>query len=113
MKKLQILEGNDKHSNGSFLPPAERDRLRKQLFEEFTDMIIDIKATGNGVNLDDLTLCLFCLLKIIIQRFPSAWELLKTLSEPEKADLKKSLPLRCINLYSVDNRLIYIIIYKY
>jgi tetratricopeptide (TPR) repeat protein len=64
MKKLQILEGNDKHSNGSFLPPAERDKLRKQLFEEFTDMIIDIKAAGNGVNLDDLTLCLFCLLKI-------------------------------------------------
>lgn len=64
MKKLQILEGNDKHSNGSFLPPAERDKLRKQLFEEFTDMIIDIKAAGNGVNLDDLTLCIFCLLKI-------------------------------------------------
>lgn len=59
MKKLQILEGNDKHSNDSFLPPAERDKLRKQLFEEFTDMIIDIKAAGNGVNLDDLTLCLF------------------------------------------------------
>ena len=31
----------------------------------------------------------------------------------EKADLKKSLTLRCINLYSVDNRLIYIIIYKH
>lgn len=30
----------------------------------FRDMIIDIKAAGNGVNLDDLTLCLFCLLKI-------------------------------------------------
>lgn len=64
MKKLQLLEGNDKHSNDSFLPPAERNKLRKKLFEEFTDVIIDIKTAGNGVNLDDLSLCLLCLLKV-------------------------------------------------
>lgn len=64
MKKLQTLEGNDKHSNDSFLSPTEREKLRKLLFEEFTDVIIDIKTAGNGVNLDDLSLCLLCLLKV-------------------------------------------------
>lgn len=64
MKKLQQIEGGDRDSNGSFLPPAERNKLREQLFEEFTDVIIDIKAASNGVNLDDLSLCLFCLLKV-------------------------------------------------
>lgn len=64
MKKLQTLEGNDKHSNASFLSPTEREKLRKLLFEEFTDVIIDIKTAGNGVNLDDLSLCLLCLLKV-------------------------------------------------
>lgn len=64
MKKLQTIEGDNKQSDSSFLPPAERNKLRKLLFEEFTDVIIDIKAAGNGVNLDDLSLCLFCLLKL-------------------------------------------------
>ena len=42
----------------------KREKLRKLLFEEFTDVIIDIKTAGNGVNLDDLSLCLLCLLKV-------------------------------------------------
>ncbi len=64
MKKLQLLEGNSMVPQNSFLPPAERNKLRKTLFEEFTDLIIDIKAAGNGVNLDDIYLCLLSLLKV-------------------------------------------------
>lgn len=64
MKKLQMLEGNDKQPHTPFLPPAERNKLRKALFEAFTDVVIDIKAAGSGVNLDDLSLCLFYLLKV-------------------------------------------------
>ncbi len=64
MKKLQLLEEGSLSLKNSFLPPAERSKLRKILFEEFTDLIIDIKTAGNGVNLDDLCLCLFCLLKL-------------------------------------------------
>ena len=64
MKKLQMLEGNEKQSDNPFLPPAERNKLRKVLFEEFTDVVIDIKAASSGVNLDDLSLCLFYLLKV-------------------------------------------------
>ncbi|MDO4161067.1 MAG: tetratricopeptide repeat protein [Prevotellaceae bacterium] len=64
MKKLQLLEGDGISHNGSFLPPTERNRFRKILFEEFTDLIIDIKASGSGVNMDDLCLCLFSFLKV-------------------------------------------------
>ena len=64
IKKLQMLEGNEKQSDNPFLPPAERNKLRKALFEEFTDVVIDIKAASSGVNLDDLSLCLFYLLKV-------------------------------------------------
>lgn len=64
MKKLQILEGNGTTYNSSYLPLSERNKIRKALFEEFTDLIIDIKAAGNGVNLDDLHLCLLSFLKL-------------------------------------------------
>ena len=34
------------------------------MFEEFTDFIIDVKSAGEGVNLDDISLCLFNVLKV-------------------------------------------------
>lgn len=64
MKKLQQLDGSEIYPNGTFLPVTERSQLRKALFEEFTDFIIDIKAAGNGINIDDIYLCLFYLLKV-------------------------------------------------
>ena len=51
-------------AKSSFLPPLERERLRNAMFEEFTDFIIDVKSAGEGVNLDDISLCLFNVLKV-------------------------------------------------
>lgn len=64
MRKLQSLEAQGLSAKSTFLPPRERERLRNALFEEFTDFIIDVKSAGEGVNLDDISLCLFNVLKV-------------------------------------------------
>lgn len=64
MRKLQSLEAQGLSAKSTFLPPRERERLRNALFEEFTDFVIDVKSAGEGVNLDDISLCLFNVLKV-------------------------------------------------
>lgn len=64
IRKLQSLEAQGMSAKSSFLPPLERERLRNALFEEFTDFVIDVKSAGEGVNLDDISLCLFNVLKV-------------------------------------------------
>lgn len=64
MRKLQSLEAQGLSAKSTFLPPLERERLRNALFEEFTDFVIDVKSAGEGVNLDDISLCLFNVLKV-------------------------------------------------
>lgn len=64
MESLQLLEGKARSSSLSYLPVAERTKLRNALLEEFTDFIIDLKAAGRGINLDDIILCLLCFLRV-------------------------------------------------
>lgn len=63
LKKIQSLE-SAQTTDTDYLPQADRIKLRKALFEEYTDVIVDIKASGEGINLDDLCLCLLSLLKL-------------------------------------------------
>lgn len=62
LKRIQAIEGKS-DSNKDYLPISDRVKLRTALFEEFTDVIIDLKTSGEGINLDDIFLCLLSLLR--------------------------------------------------
>lgn len=63
LKKIQALE-SAQTAQPEYLPQTDRTKLRRALFEEYTDVIVDIKASGDGINLDDISLCLLSLLKL-------------------------------------------------
>lgn len=59
MKRLQVLDGQE---SSEYLPSESRDRLSSALMEYFTDVIVDLKANGTGLTVDDIILCLLTLL---------------------------------------------------
>ena len=59
MKRLQVLDGQEA---SEYLPSESRNRLYDSLMEYFTDIIVDLKANGTGLTVDDIILCLLTLL---------------------------------------------------
>lgn len=59
MKRLQVLDGQEA---SEYLPSESRNKLSDSLMEYFTDIIIDLKANGTGLTVDDIILCLLTLL---------------------------------------------------